>query len=104
MGLPAVIIAREKYPIGDEKVEIHAVSSAQSYDIKRLLDAEDLAEATVLTIAYGTDTPVDEVRKWCTTTPPGIVEPLASRIGELSALDGSELSKSGPSAVHDGGG
>lgn len=95
MALPAVALPRALVDVGaDEKVAVRALTSPEMGDIRRLIDAEDLAESEILIVAYGTDTPVEEARDWYQAVPRFAVQAILDRVEELISSRVEEASKS----------
>lgn len=91
MPLPTPPLPRGKVRIGDEDVEIRAMTRAEIVRVRKIIGSE--ADAEVLILSCGMDTPEDEIRVWYDAVSAGVVRDVISAIRSLSGLD-EEASKS----------
>lgn len=92
MGLPTVPVPRETVEVAEGiTVEVRGLSHGEATNVGQL-DAGDLDTQATLVIAYGTDTPTDEVKAWRRVTPRAAVDLVLNKIVELSGM-GEEAGK-----------
>ena len=84
--LPEAPIEWQTVTVAGQEVKVRSVTYPQAVEIGKLLDAGDIVEANLVGIAYGTDTPLDEVREWSLRTTPGTVEALGRAVADAGAL------------------
>lgn len=86
MGLPEAPIEWATVEVAGQEVKVRSVTYPQAVEIGQLLEAGNIVEANIVGIAYGTDTPIDEVREWAARTVPGTVEALGRAVADAGVL------------------
>lgn len=97
MSLPRIGPRWETLTVGGEEVKIRCLTGDESFDVKDRLEAGDLRGANQLAVAYGTDTPLEDVKAWWAATASEVVESIANAVARLSVFeeaDAAEVSKS----------
>lgn len=84
--LPEAPIEWRTVTVAGQEIKIRSVTYPQAVEIGQLLEAGEIVEANLIGIAYGTDTPIDEVRAWAERTTPGTVEALGRAVADAGVL------------------
>jgi hypothetical protein len=77
---------------GGHSVSVRGLSRGEALEMAAVGNAladggtDGLAEGEIQLLAYGTDTPLDEVRQWYATAPSVAVKPILDKILEISGL------------------
>jgi hypothetical protein len=76
-----------------QTLEIRGLSRHEAITIGNM--SEELIEIEVHCLSYGTNTPLDEARKWYESAPVSAVQPILKAISRLSGLDDLGKEQSG---------
>lgn len=89
MALPTITNPRDTVALSDGvTVEVRGLTRGEAYELRALEDDE--REFEVRLIAYGTDTPIDDARKWHASAPTGAVDPIVLAVSRLSGFTESD--------------
>lgn len=99
--LPDVPIPTEKVETPGGPILVHGLTAGQAAKVAKIIDSGDIATAEITIIAFATDTPKTDVKKWYDTTPAGTIKAVVSVTQRLSGLD-EEASKSAEAGTPDG--
>lgn len=91
--LPDVPIPTEKVETAGGPVLVRGLSAAEAVLVGKIVDSGDIAGAEITIIAYATDTPKPDVKRWYGATPRGVIDEIVDVCHRLSGMD-EEASKS----------
>lgn len=88
MALPKVPQAHRTVDVEGVLFDIRGLTRAEAAKLQKMVsDDRPGGELEIAMVAFGTDTPIDEVEDWYSATPAGAVGELLEAIRDLSKLD-----------------